>query len=144
MDNGTPARRASRAALPRRTELYTPDFSPRSWSAHMSASTPPPSDEIFPHIVYRVSEDQAECALWRLADGPQAIALFLDAEAAQAYRLQAGLDESWQVFQPDRPSLQRLLESTLRAGIPYAVLNPSGEESRRIFDLAEVIKNFGQ
>jgi hypothetical protein len=101
-----------------------------------------PSDEIFPHIVYRVSEGQAECALWKLADGPQAIALFLDADAAEVYRRQANLDDSWQVFQPDRPSLQRLLESTLQAGIPYAVLNPGGDDARRIFDLADVVKNF--
>src|SRR5262245_10238850 len=44
-----------------------------------------PADEISPYLVVRVRDGSAEFARWRVADGADAVALFLTAENAEAY-----------------------------------------------------------
>ena len=53
----------------------------------MSNETEIPSEEIIPYLVYRILGEEMECALWRLAEGHTALALFLSEETAKAYQI---------------------------------------------------------
>lgn len=99
----------------------------------------PGSPEIDPFLLFRPSDGEAEVALWRLADGARAVALFVDEAAAVAYRQAAELDAEWQVLQPEKPTLRELLAAAVRGGILFAVLNPGATEASRIWRLSEVL-----
>lgn len=97
--------------------------------------------EIEPFIVVRRGKKSAEVALWKLADGRQSIALFLDAESAEAYRCTATLTAEWLVFQPERTALVTLLREALASGIELVVLQPTGESAQRLWSVREVLAN---
>lgn len=96
-------------------------------------------DEIEPFIVFRINGGQAECATWQAETGGKALALFLSAESAAAYRAAAGLTAGWQVVRPPRAGLLELLRAGRQAGIGMAVLDPDGGKARRVFDIAEIL-----
>jgi hypothetical protein len=98
-----------------------------------------PGGEIEPYLVYRLVDGQMECALWALADGQQALALFLSEQTAGGYQQAAALDSAWRVFCPARNDLVEILRQCQASGIRLAVLDPDHEKARRIFDLTEVL-----
>jgi len=106
------------------------------------ANTNKSRDEIDPYIVCRTEGGQFQCALWALDQGQRALALFLTSEAATKYKLEAGLGEDWQIERPARDEIVRLIQQTVAAGIPYAVLDPDGQGAKRIFDLEQVLRSF--
>ena len=78
-------------------------------------------------------------ALWQVAQGDRALALFLSAESAGAYRDAAGLAD-WQVYQPAREALLTLIDAHVQAGVFLAVLDPDLRQGRRLFDLREIVR----
>src|ERR1022692_1181195 len=62
------------------------------------ANSPIMSDEIQPYVVYRIEDDQMECALWRFKDGQKALALFLSGDAATSFQESANLGAEWKIF----------------------------------------------
>jgi len=98
-------------------------------------------DEFLPYLVCRRQGEQLECALWTLADGPRTLALFLTEESARRYLEQTASPEGWQIFQPQRDDLLKILEVTVAAGVLYAVLDPHQGEAKRIFDLQQVLRS---
>ncbi|MEX0867755.1 MAG: hypothetical protein WD030_10385 [Pirellulales bacterium] len=100
--------------------------------------------EIEPFIVFHAGGDAAEVALWKLADGRQAIALFMDQESAEGYRAAAGLTDDWQVFQPDRAALVTLLHAALDSGVEFVVLQPTADSAQRLWSISDVLANADQ
>ena len=98
------------------------------------------SDEIEPFIVYRLTRGQVQCAIWKLTDGSQALAVFLTSESAAAYQKAAGLGKEWTVFRPSKEALLQLLKACHEAGVAYAVLDPDEKQAKRVFDLQQVIQ----
>jgi hypothetical protein len=98
------------------------------------------AEEINPFLLYRVSGNQAAFAMWRLAAGEEALALFSDESAAAQYR--AALPESscWVTYQPSPLKLIEILEASIAAQIRFAALNPSGDSARTLFDLLQVVE----
>jgi len=97
------------------------------------------TDEIDPFVVYRVSGGQMECALWTLAEGERALALFLTADGAGGYVATAQLTGQWKVFQPSKHDLLQILRHCRLAGIHRAVLDPGAETAQRLFDIEQVL-----
>jgi hypothetical protein len=87
-----------------------------------------------------VEGGELQCALWRLAEGPLAVALFLSADSAAGYRAANGLDGAWRAYRPLKSDRLTLLRECLEGGVPYAVLEPSATSSRRMYDLARVVR----
>jgi hypothetical protein len=108
---------------------------------------PPPNNplmpEIQPYILYRLDAGQLECALWQIKDGPKALALFLTDEKAAAYRTAGQLGEQWQVFRPARQALLELLKACFQAKIEYAVVDPTPEKAKRVFNIGEILAAVG-
>jgi hypothetical protein len=99
--------------------------------------------EIQPYILYRLDGGQLECALWQIKDGPKALALFLSDEKAAAYRTAGQLNEQWRVFRPARPALLELLKACFQAKIEYAVVDPTPEKAKRVFNIGEILAAVG-
>ena len=97
------------------------------------------NDNIEPFLIYRLAGSEVECAVWRLQEGPTALALFLSAESAAAYHQAAGLGDEWKVYQPARAALFQLVGAAVQAGILYAVLDPDHEKAKRMFDLQAIV-----
>ena len=97
------------------------------------------SEEIEPYVVYRIEGAHLECALWQLQQGERALAVFLSADAAAAYRDAARL-AGWQVLRPGRDALRELVRAHVEAGVRYAVLDPDLAQAKRIFDLEAVLQ----
>jgi len=100
------------------------------------------ADEFYPFIVYLVDGQKVEFAMWRLAEGHDALALFLTEEKATAYRTSVKPDGEWKVYQPQREALKEMLTECFAAGVRYAVLDPNESEARTVFDLKQVIEQF--
>jgi len=98
------------------------------------------SDEIEPFILYRLTAGQVECAIPKLTDGSQALAVFLTSESAVVYQKVAGLGKEWTVFRPSKEALLQLLKACHEAGVAYAVLDPDEKQAKRVFDLQQVIR----
>jgi hypothetical protein len=101
------------------------------------------SVEIEPYVVYRFVDKNVEFAMWRLAEGERALALFQTSDAAEAYRKAAAVGNGWQVLHPTRIALLELLRATHQAGVRYAVLDPDAQKARTLFDLASVLETAG-
>ena len=123
------------------------------------------------HLQPVVLVNQAGPALWRLAEGTLALALFSDTARAAAYaealaepdpqprepaRDESAVDEpavdepaatddspgeAWQVKSPDPLQMTRMLAACVRAGVQVAALNPHAGEAQRLFDLAEILRD---
>jgi hypothetical protein len=100
------------------------------------------SAEIEPYILYRVEGAQLECALWQLQQGERALAVFLSADSATAYRDAARL-AGWRVLRPGREALLELVRAHVGAGVRYAVLDPDLAQAKRIFDLQAILEAAG-
>ena len=101
------------------------------------------SDEIEPYVVYRIEGEQMVCALWRIEDGREAIALFLSGDAATSYMESARLGAAWKIFRPAKEVLLRILNGGYRSGIGHAVLDPGLGTARRVFSIREVLHGTG-
>lgn len=97
------------------------------------------TDEIQPYVVYRIDDEQMECALWQFKDGQKALALFLSGDAATSYRTCANLGTEWKIFCPAKEVLLQLLKGCWEVGIAYAVLDPDLAKAKRIFSIQEIL-----
>jgi hypothetical protein len=95
---------------------------------------------LYPFVLWRLEESAARVALWQLADGQRAVALFHSAQTAAHYRTSAGLEPTWQALQPARRELLALFRACLDAGIRFAVLEPDTRQARRIYDLQRIVQ----
>lgn len=100
-------------------------------------------DEFEPFVLFRVQGEQFECALWKLPDGAQAIALFMNEPAAMAYRNGLKYGDDWQVSQPSPRELVQVFKASVRGGIKHAVLDPDPQSANRLFDLEHVLRAMG-
>ncbi len=101
------------------------------------------SDEIEPYVIYRIDGEQMVCALWRIEDGREAIALFLSGDAATSYMESARLGAQWKIFRPAKRVLLRLLNGSYQSGIGHAVLDPGPESASRVFSIPEILRGAG-
>lgn len=105
-----------------------------------SGDAPPAGDELHPFVLWQPEADAARVALWQLADGQRAVALFHSDQTAAQYRATAGLEPTWQAVQPQRPALLALFRACLADGIRFAVLEPDARQARRIYDLQRIVQ----
>jgi|GEM_PF-5836514 hypothetical protein len=78
-------------------------------------------------------------ALWSLSSGQPAVCLFSQAATAELYREQfASLGEVWT---PQPIELAQTLKECWLAGVRWAVLDPSADQSRQAIDLGAVLRN---
>ena len=102
-----------------------------------------PADELSPYLVVRVRNGAAEFARWRVADGSDALAMFLTAENAETYARSAAGGADWQVVRPPRASVLEVLRACYAAGVTLAVLDPDGERAKRVFPVGEILQAVG-
>lgn len=109
----------------------------------MSDATPndaTPSDEVEPYVAYRLDGDKMDFALRPLADGKQALALFLSPEAARDF-LDGGVSPmAWRIVRPVKRDLLRVLEECWEAGILHAVLDTNQPDKPMLFDIFDVLQ----
>jgi hypothetical protein len=97
------------------------------------------TDELNPYLLYRVDGEEGNCALWQLQEGARALALFLTADNAESYKQAAGLTGDWRILRPGRQVLVELMKSCFEQGIDYAVLDPTRDKAKRIFNIREIL-----
>jgi hypothetical protein len=101
------------------------------------------ADELNPYLLVRVNAGHAEFARWRVKDGPDALALFLSADTAAAYAGKMLSGPGWQVVRPPRASVLEVLRACYAAGVTLAVLDPDGEQAKRVFPIGEILQAVG-
>lgn len=109
----------------------------------MSALPNPAPDELSPYLLVRVRDSGAEFARWRVKDGPDALALFLTADGAAQYAGRALSGAGWQVVRPPRASVLEVLRACYTAGVTLAVLDPDGEQAKRVFPIGDILRAVG-
>lgn|GEM_PF-284599 len=119
--------------------LVTAQYLPHS-NFHEPLMETNPVHDLEPFLLYVEAEHQAEFAVWRLASGESALALFADRDSAERYRSEAELGEAWHVYQPAPPVLRSIFEACQAYGIEFAVLNPDLNHAHRIWRLADVLE----
>lgn len=97
------------------------------------------AEEFYPYIVYRLQGSDFECALWQLAEGQKALALFSSNDAATAYVSAAALSKEWRILRPPRDALLQLVRASAALGVGLAVLDPDGQKAKRLFNLQEIL-----
>src|ERR1043166_6991028 len=97
------------------------------------------TDELNPYLLFQVDGEEGNCALWQLQEGPRALALFLTPENADSYKHAAGLTDEWRTPRPGRQVLMELMKSCFQQGIEYAVLDPTRDKAKRIFNIREIL-----
>src|SRR5438132_8498258 len=97
------------------------------------------TDGLNPYLLYRIDGGDGDCALWQLQEGPRALALFLTPASADLYKQAAGLGADWKVLRPARAALMELMKSCFQQGIDYAVLDPTRDQAKRIFNIREIL-----
>ena len=103
----------------------------------------PVANELSPFLVVRVREGRAEFARWRVADGPDALALFQTADRAAAYARGMLPGDGWQVVRPPRTSILEVLRACYGAGVTLAVLDPDAGQAKRVFPIGEILQAVG-
>jgi hypothetical protein len=103
----------------------------------------PVADELSPYLLVRVRDGRAEFARWRVTEGHDALALFLNEEAATAYAKAALNGPGWQVVRPPRASVLEVLRACHVAGVTLAVLDPDGQQAKRVFPIGEILQAAG-
>jgi hypothetical protein len=101
------------------------------------------ADELNPYVLVRVRDGRAEFARWRVKDGPDALALFLTADGATGYAGRALEGPGWQAVRPPRTSLLEVFRACYGAGVTLAVLDPDGEQAKRVFPIGEILQAVG-
>ena len=109
----------------------------------MSALPTPAADELSPYLLVRVRDGRAEFARWRVKDGPDALAMFLTADGATRYAGRALDGTGWQVVRPPRASVLEVLKACYAAGVTLAVLDPDGEQAKRVFPIRDILQAVG-
>jgi len=99
----------------------------------------PVADELSPYLLVRVRDGHAEFARWRVKEGQDALALFLSADGAAAYAKVAVSGTGWQVVRPPRTSVLEVLRACYGAGVTLAVLDPDGQQAKRVFPIGEIL-----
>lgn len=98
------------------------------------------NDEVEPYVAYRLDGEKMDFALWPLADGTRALALFVSAELAQQH-LQGDVHaDAWRIVRPAKNDLLKVLEECWEAGILHAVLETGQADQHLIFDILEVLQ----
>jgi hypothetical protein len=100
----------------------------------------PVADELSPFLLVRVRDGRAEFARWRVTEGHDALALFLSADGATAYARSALSGPGWQVVRPPRSSVLEVLRACHTAGVTLAVLDPDGQQAKRVFPIGEILQ----
>jgi hypothetical protein len=100
-------------------------------------------DELSPYLLVRVRDGRAEFARWRVKDGPDALAMFLTADGATRYAGRALDGAGWQVVRPPRASVLEVLGACYTAGVTLAVLDPDGEQAKRVFPIRNILQAVG-
>ena len=103
----------------------------------------PAADELSPYLLVRVAGGRAEFARWRVKDGPDALTLFLTADGATQYAARSVSGPGWQVVRPPRASVLEVLRACHAAGVTLAVLDPDGEQAKRVFPIGEILQAVG-
>jgi hypothetical protein len=98
------------------------------------------TDEVEPYVAYRVEGEKMTFALWPLADGSQALALFLSVELAQRHVAGDPSAVDWRIVRPAKKDLHKVLEECWEAGILHAVLETGQPDKHLIFDILEVLQ----
>jgi hypothetical protein len=98
------------------------------------------ADEVEPFVAYRVDGDKMDFALWPLAEGGNALALFLTADAARGFLDTAHLAGDWRIVRPTKADLLRILEECWEAGTLKAVLDTAQDGKQILFDIFEVLQ----
>jgi hypothetical protein len=101
------------------------------------------ADELNPYLLVRVRGAAAEFARWRVKDGPDALALFLTADGATAYAGKVLSGPGWQVVRPPRASVLEVLRECYKAGVTLAVLDPDGDQAKRVFPIGDILQAVG-
>jgi hypothetical protein len=101
------------------------------------------ADELSPYLLVRVRNGRAEFARWRVKEGHDALALFLNADGATAYAKAALDGPGWQVVRPPRASVLEVLRACHAAGVTLAVLDPDGQQAKRVFPIGEILQAAG-
>jgi hypothetical protein len=101
------------------------------------------ADELNPYLLVRVRDGRAEFARWRVKDGPDALALFQTADGATGYAGRALEGAGWQAVRPPRTSLIEVFRACFAAGVTLAVLDPDGEQAKRVFPIGEILQAVG-
>jgi hypothetical protein len=96
------------------------------------------------YLVCRTVDSQVEFALWRLAEGAKALALFLTPASAADFIGRAKLDPSWQSLQTSREQLIEILRTAEQSGITYVALDPDEAQAKRLFDVGQILRNVEQ
>ncbi len=90
-------------------------------------------------MIVEDDSDQWSPALWRVQSNDSiAVALFSVRDLAEAYA-HANYSNQSQIIQPSRIELLRVLVECFRQGVRYAALDPSATQTRRIFELRQVL-----
>ena len=79
---------------------------------------PSPTD-LLPHLLYRVEDEQARFATWRMAEGHEALAIFTTAETAAAYRDELSGSSGWITHQPPRQQFVDILAACRNNGVAF-------------------------
>lgn len=111
----------------------------RAWNNIALTDENQSADEVEPFVAYRVEGDKMDFALWPLAEGGKALALFLTAEAARSFVETAQLTDDWRIVRPTKRDLLRILEECWEAGILRAVLDTQ-DGKQILFDIFEVLQ----
>jgi hypothetical protein len=98
------------------------------------------TDEVEPFVAYRVDGDKMDFALWTLPEGGNALALFLNAEAARHFLDNTRMSGDWRIVKPTKQDLLRILEECWEAGTLKAVLDTAQDGKQMLFDIFEVLQ----
>ena len=98
------------------------------------------NDEVDPYVAYRLEGDKMDFALRSLADGGNALALFMSSEAARDFLEQTGSSLPWRIVQPVKRDLLKILEECWEAGILHAVLDTNQPDRPILFDIFDVLQ----
>jgi|JI9StandDraft_1071089.scaffolds.fasta_scaffold00343_19 hypothetical protein len=119
------------------------------------STTDAQSVDLHPWLLLRYeSNTQAEVSLWSIDQAGMAMAIFSSVERAEQYRLQifAGstsesderASSDWQVVQPTEIELGKWMVAHFQAGVKWLVLDPSKQDAKRLFAMADVLKGLRQ
>src|SRR5487761_1485320 len=97
-------------------------------------------DEVEPFVAYRIEGDKMDFALFPLAGGERALALFLTAEAARACLDADERAGDWRIVRPTKRDLLKILEECWEAGTLHAVLDTAQDGKQMIFDIFDVLQ----
>jgi hypothetical protein len=105
----------------------------------MTSPTTSLATELSPHLLYRVTNNQAHFATWRLNTGHESLALFTTAETAKKYQSELADSTAWQTLEPSRDKLLDILHACRATGILYAALDPAAGAAKTLFDIPKVL-----